>query len=173
MADFNRFLGKTGFDHRETKLPTYWNTPFSKICLGMKIGQQIDLIVINRPTNSLYSLIADGHYRSPSQGQNTWKSLIGSHASLQTNCNKGCLTLCWQPWWLPAKRGLVGNIKNECVICDSNTTGSQAIITRIMATSTSKLRGTSWFSETRKRGQPLRLNAINSEFEFFFYALRE
>ena len=50
----------------------------------------------------LYSLIADGHYRSPSQGQNTWKSLIGSHLSLRTNCNKGCLTLCWQPWWLPA-----------------------------------------------------------------------
>ncbi|XP_058969185.1 uncharacterized skeletal organic matrix protein 5-like [Pocillopora verrucosa] len=102
MADFNRTRGKTGFDHRETKLPTYWNTPFSKICLGMKIGQQIDLIVINRPANSLYSLIADGHCRSPSLGQNTWKSLIGSHASLQTNCNKGCLTLCWQPWWLPA-----------------------------------------------------------------------
>ncbi|RMX46185.1 hypothetical protein pdam_00007816 [Pocillopora damicornis] len=56
----------------------------------------------NHRPNSLYSLIADGHYRSPSQGQNTWKSLIGSHASLRTNCNKGCLTLCWQPWWLPA-----------------------------------------------------------------------
>ena len=24
--------GKTGFDSEETKLPTYWNTPFSKIC---------------------------------------------------------------------------------------------------------------------------------------------
>ena len=28
--------GKTGFDSQETKLPTYWSTPFSKICLGMK-----------------------------------------------------------------------------------------------------------------------------------------
>ena len=39
--------GKTGLDSQETKLPTYWNTPFSKICLGMKIGHQIKFTVIN------------------------------------------------------------------------------------------------------------------------------
>ena len=81
--------GKTGFDDQETKLPTYWNTSFSKICLGMKIGQQIKFIVINKKAASLHSLIADGKYRATSLGCNTWKKLIGSQASLQTGCNKG------------------------------------------------------------------------------------
>ena len=75
--------GETGFDTQETKLPTYWNTSFSKICLGMKIGQQINFVVINKQANSLYSLIADGQYRPTSLGRNTWKTLIGS----QVSCN--------------------------------------------------------------------------------------
>jgi len=53
-ADFNLPGGKTGLDHHETKLPTYWNTRFSKICLGMRIGHQIRFIVINKHANSLY-----------------------------------------------------------------------------------------------------------------------
>ena len=73
---------------QETKLPTYWNTSLSKICLGMKIGQQMKFPVINRQGNSLSSLIADGQYRATSLGRNTWKTLIGPEASLQTNCNK-------------------------------------------------------------------------------------
>ena len=54
----------------------------------MKIGQQIRFIVVNQQANSLYSLIADGQYRNTSLGRDTWKSLIGSNASLQYNCNK-------------------------------------------------------------------------------------
>ena len=60
---YNLEGGKTGFDKQETKLPTYWNTPFSKICLGMKIGHQTKFVVINQTANSLFSLIADGQYR--------------------------------------------------------------------------------------------------------------
>ena len=86
--EYNPRGGETGFDTRETKLPTYWNTSFSKICLGMKIGQQINFIVINRQADSLYSLIADGQYRNTSLGRNKWKTLIGSQASLQRKCNK-------------------------------------------------------------------------------------
>lgn len=51
---YNLAGGKTGFDNIETKLPTYWNTPFSKICLGMKIGRQIKFHVINTKANSLF-----------------------------------------------------------------------------------------------------------------------
>ena len=54
----------------------------------MKIGQKINFIVINKQANSLHSLIADGQYRATSLGRNAWKSLIGSQASLQLNCNK-------------------------------------------------------------------------------------
>ena len=54
----------------------------------MKIGHQIKFLVINKQANSLHALIADGKYRNTSLGRNTWKTLIGSEASLQLNCDK-------------------------------------------------------------------------------------
>jgi len=118
--EFNRPGGKTGFDLQETKLPTYWNTPFSKICLGMKIGHQINFIVINKQANSLYSLIADGKYRSITLGRNTWKTLIGSQASLQFYCNKeGLNTVGDSSDQSKARIGILGNNQNDCSTCDS------------------------------------------------------
>jgi len=63
-VDFNIPAGRTGFDAHETKLPTYWNTPFSKICLAMKIGQQIRSLVVTKQASSLYSVIADAKYEN-------------------------------------------------------------------------------------------------------------
>ena len=85
---FNIDGGKTGFDAEETKLPSYWNTSFSKICLGINITGNISFAVIDRQADSLHSLIADGQYRSTSLGRDAWKALIGSQGSLQTYCNK-------------------------------------------------------------------------------------
>ncbi|KAL9988569.1 hypothetical protein ACROYT_G003027 [Oculina patagonica] len=117
---YNLAGGKTGFDLQETKLPTYWNTPFSKICLGMKIGQQINFIVINKQANSLYSLIADGQYRATSMGRDTWKTLIGSQASLQRKCNKeGFNAGCSKKGTSMARIGFIGNNENDCSNCDS------------------------------------------------------
>ena len=140
-STYNILGGKTGFDLQETKLPTYWNTSFSKICLGMKIGQQINFIVINKQANSLYSLIADGQYHATSLGRNTWKTLIGSQASLQTNCNKeGFYTGSDYPTASKARIGIHSNDQNDCATCDSrigfgtggysddsNTCGNEAI----------------------------------------------
>ena len=113
--------GKTGFDTQETKLPTYWNTPFSKICLGMKIGQQIKFVLIKKQASSLHSLIADGKYRATSLGRNTWKTLIGSQASLQTNCNKEGFNAVCTYGSSPSKAriGILGNNESNCVGCDS------------------------------------------------------
>ena len=115
---FNLPGGKTGFDSQETKLPTYWNTPFSKICLGMKVDHQLNFIVINREAESLYSLLADGKYRNTSLGRDTWKTLIGSQASLQLHCNMegfncdGVVT--------KTRIGIVSNeYLNFCDLCDS------------------------------------------------------
>ena len=119
-VDFNRPGGKTGFDSHETKLPTYWNTPFNKICLGMKIGQNFKSVVINHQSRSLYSLIADGKYRATSLGRNTWKKLIGSRASLQPNCNKeGFNVVGIHKAWSKARIGILGNNENDCSNCDS------------------------------------------------------
>ena len=117
---FNLTAGETGFDSQQTKLPTYWNTSFSKICLGMKIGQQINFVVINEQASSLYSLIADGQYRATLLGRNTWKTLIGSQASLQSNCNKeGFNAVDNNPSWERARIGILGNNENSCKTCDS------------------------------------------------------
>ncbi|XP_078351793.1 putative skeletal organic matrix protein 5 isoform X2 [Oculina patagonica] len=117
---YNLAGGKTGFDTNETKLPTYWNTSFSKICLGMMIGQQINFVVINQQANSLYSLIADGQYRATSLGRNTWKTLIGSQASLQTSCNKeGFNAMASRRRHSKARIGILGNQENDCNSCDS------------------------------------------------------
>ena len=129
-------------DTHETKLPTYWNTPFNKICLGMKIGQQFKSVVINHQARSLYSLIADGKYRATSLGRNTWKKLIGSRASLQPNCNKEGFNVIStiRKELSKARIGILGNNENDCSSCDSrigfgtggnhnesNTCGNEAV----------------------------------------------
>jgi len=115
---FNIAGGETGFDAQETKLPTFWNTSFSKICLGMKIGQQIKFIVINKHADSLHSLIADGQYRNTSLGRNTWKILIGREASLQTGCNKEGFNAVCDNVHSRARIGFLGN-DGDCSSCDS------------------------------------------------------
>ena len=86
----------------------------------MKIGQQINFIVINKQANSLYSLIADGQYRSTSLGRNTWKTLIGSQASLQHNCNsEGFNAVGTNSYYSKARIGIIGNNENDCNTCDS------------------------------------------------------
>ena len=158
---FNLKGGETGFDSQETKLPTYWNTPFSKICLGMKIGHQINFIVINTQANSLYSLIADGQYRATSLGRNTWKTLIMSQASLQRSCNKEGFNVALGK----ARIRIVEIMKTTAILVipesDSEQEGILMISTRVetslgthqMETKTSKPLVTSWCSdmENKKR----------------------
>ena len=87
----------------------------------MKIGQQpVKFIVINKQANSLYSLIADGQYRSTSLGRDKWKSLIGSEASLQLNCNKeGFNAVCDDPRFSKARIGFISNNQDNCAYCNS------------------------------------------------------
>ena len=87
----------------------------------MKSGQQIKFIVINQQANSLYSLIADGQYRSTSLGRDAWKSLIGSEVSLQSSCNKeGFNAISTLEQSSRARIGILGNNElGECDSCDS------------------------------------------------------
>ena len=109
----------------------------------MKIGHEVKFVVIHKKANSLHSLIADGNYRATSLGRNTWKTLIGSQASLQTNCNKeGFNAVCSDIGASKARIGFLGNEQNDCSSCDSrigfgtggyrddsNTCGNQATST--------------------------------------------
>ena len=85
-------------------------------------GQQIKFIVITEQADSLYSLIADGHYRNVSLGRDTWKTLFGSEASLQPYCNKeGFNAVCSDITASRARIGIVANENegNDCSSCDS------------------------------------------------------
>ena len=111
--------GETGFDEIETKLPTYWGTPFSKICLGMKVNGSDRFIVINKQASSLYSLIADGQQRNTSLSSSAWKSLVGDQASLQVNCNQQGFNIKVNSEDPKARIGIIGNNEENCDSCDS------------------------------------------------------
>ncbi|XP_067048440.1 uncharacterized skeletal organic matrix protein 5-like [Acropora muricata] len=117
---YNLAGGKTGFDKQETKLPSYWETHFSKICLGMRDGSTTRFVVIRQSANSLYALIADGAYRAVSLGRNKWKSLIGPQASLQRNCNKEGFNVLVTSSNAKARIGIIANEQNGCLSCDSS-----------------------------------------------------
>ena len=84
----------------------------------MKIGHQVNSIVINKQANSLHSLIADGNYRSTSLGRDTWKKLIGQQASLQRYCNKEGFN-CRGPNFSKARIGIISNEHKQCATADS------------------------------------------------------
>ncbi|XP_022777800.1 uncharacterized protein LOC111319257 [Stylophora pistillata] len=118
--EYNSPGGKTAFDNKETKLPTYWNTSFSKICLGMKFGQQLSFVVLNKEADSLYSLIADGQYRATSLGRDTWMTLIAPEGKLQDNCNReGFNAKSKRNTHSKARIGILGNNEDNCESCDS------------------------------------------------------
>ena len=129
----------------------------------MKINNQLRFIVINRHANSLFSLIADGKYRATSLGRNTWKSLIGSRASLQPNCSKeGFSAVGDDARQSKARIGITANQQNDCGSCDSRIGLAQEVYTmiptrvemrqrtrQIMETNTSKPWVTSWYSDRK------------------------
>ncbi|XP_074622160.1 uncharacterized protein LOC141880582 isoform X1 [Acropora palmata] len=122
-AVFNPAGGTTGFDFTETKLPTYWNTSFSEICLGMRrLGQQdIRFVVIPKKADSLYWLIADGNYRATSLGRDKWIGLMRGFENLQVNCNReGFNPSCTSSSHHRRVRiGILGNNEADCHTCDS------------------------------------------------------
>ena len=106
----------------------------------MKIGRQMKFTVFNKQANSLHSLIAERKYRSTSLGRDTWKTLIGSQASLQNNCNKeGFNVECDGITFSKAGIGIISDDDHRCLTCgsrigfgtggypdDSNTCGNEA-----------------------------------------------
>ena len=120
MNDFNPQGGEAGLDLQETKLLTYWNTSFSKICLGVKIGNMSRFILVKKQASSLYSLTADGQYLDTSLGRNTWKLLIGYEASLQLNYNKEGFYAdsIWKAHSKP-RIGIIADDRKDCKNYDS------------------------------------------------------
>ena len=83
-------------------------------------NQPAKFLVISKNGTSLHSLIADSRYRPTSLGRDKWKTLIGSEASLQSNCNKeGFNAVGDQNYYSKARIGIISNNQNDCATCDS------------------------------------------------------
>lgn len=79
--------GLNGLNENETKMPSYWNTPFEKMCLRMKHNDKLESVIIRKEAPSLHSLIADDSFIATDVKKANWKGLI--HGSeLQKYCNK-------------------------------------------------------------------------------------
>ena len=86
----------------------------------MKFEGKTNWISINQTAKSLYSLIADGRYRSANVGGQKWKSLI-SGSSLQRNCNREGFNVMVDEDKDKARIriGIIGNQENNCSTPDS------------------------------------------------------
>ncbi|XP_028396192.1 uncharacterized skeletal organic matrix protein 5-like [Dendronephthya gigantea] len=107
--------GLEGLTKKESKLASYWNTPFTKICLGMSYNGNRKWMSFDYTASSLYSMIADGQFRATPAGRTAWLSLIADF-SLQPNCNVEGFNV---REYRELRIGFVGNNENDCRTCDT------------------------------------------------------
>ncbi|XP_028396024.1 uncharacterized skeletal organic matrix protein 5-like [Dendronephthya gigantea] len=124
--------GLEGLTEKQTKLASYWNTPFSKICLGMKVNGQTRWIALDYAASSLYNVIRNEIFKNTSVGKNKWKSLIDGSV-LQPNCNQEGFSINIKyeknmkekgktyvySSYLRVRIGIVANNQDDCKSCDS------------------------------------------------------
>ncbi|XP_028414184.1 uncharacterized skeletal organic matrix protein 5-like [Dendronephthya gigantea] len=107
--------GLEGLTEKESKLASYWNTPFTKICLGMTYNGDRKWMSFKYTGTSLYTVIEDGQFRATGAGRAAWKSLI-ANSSLQRNCNREGFNIYLR---FRIRIGLVANNEEGCNSCDS------------------------------------------------------
>ena len=168
-AEYNLKGGMNGFDSQETKLPSYWNTSFSKVCLGMGIGFQLKFIVFNKRAAHFtrWSLTVNtARYHSvvthegPSLAQKlpysptaTWK---GSMLWLINGPPRQELVS------LPTKKTIARAVTLELglvpegILITSTRVETKQSTKEIMETNTLKPWGTSWCSDKESYEQPLK-----------------
>ncbi len=114
--------GLKGLTEKQTKLASYWNTPFNKICLGMKVNGVVKWIVIDHQASSLFNVIADGAFRKTTAGKEAWKSLIDG-SGFQQNCNKEGFNIesinGRYNLYMEVRIGFMANNQNHCGSCDT------------------------------------------------------
>ena len=111
--------GLEGLTENETKLASYHNTPFTKICLGMTVNNATNMILLNHSANSLYNVIADGIYRPTYLGREIWLTLV-NNGTIQENCNKEGFNVRLRNKVVGLQIGLAGNEQNDCNSLDSS-----------------------------------------------------
>jgi hypothetical protein len=93
---------------QEMKLQTYSLFPVTKLCLGMKAGDD-DTRWITLPNThnatSLYSVISSNEYQPTNLGRDAWKSLVND-SSLQIYCNREGFNVNVADQWVSVRRNI-------------------------------------------------------------------
>ena len=115
--------GLKGLTEKQSKLASYWNTPFSKICLGMKVNNVTKWIATDHEASSLSHVITHGRYTSTSFGKEAWKSLVND-SLIQVYCNYEGFNVQVEhnfnaDAYIKTRIGIVANNYDQCVNCDS------------------------------------------------------
>ena len=120
MNTYETQNGEEGLTDNESKLASYWKTPFTKICLGMKVNGITRWMKLDYTASSLYSVLADEIFRDTTAGRSAWKALIDG-SSLQLNCNKEGFNIRPETTegFLHGRLAFIGNNQNHCLTPDS------------------------------------------------------
>ena len=116
--------GLEGLTEKQTKLASYWSTPFKKMCLGMKVNGETKWISFDYNASSLYSVIKNETFESTNAGREKWRFLIDG-SSLQTRCNREGFNVMvsnnynYNSGYIKARIGIVANNNDHCYDCDS------------------------------------------------------
>ena len=115
--------GLEGLTKKESKLASYWNTPFKKLCLGMAVNGEIKWMKLDNEASSLYGVIADEQFRATSARKATWLSMIAG-SNLQENCNVEGFNVREPNSQIKSPHrfvriGFVANNEDDCDTCDS------------------------------------------------------
>ncbi|XP_028396056.1 uncharacterized protein LOC114520053 [Dendronephthya gigantea] len=112
--------GLEGLTEKESKLASYWNTPFKKICLGMTVNGDRRWMMLDYEASSLHSLIAGNQFQRTSAGKNAWMSMIVG-SLLQANCNREGFMIrnAFHIYSFDARLGFLANNEGDCLSSDS------------------------------------------------------
>ncbi|XP_031574466.1 uncharacterized protein LOC116308223 [Actinia tenebrosa] len=118
---YNEGAGQTGIDDlNETKMPSYWKTNFTKICLGMRSNTgNVNWIKIDMTAESLYSLLADGTEKETTAlGRSAWVSLFPDHKLQNYYCKEG-MNMVGNKNKAKVRIGIIADNSNDCNVPNS------------------------------------------------------
>ncbi|CAH3175881.1 unnamed protein product [Porites lobata] len=80
--------GGTSLEKVETKLSTYWSTPFTRLCLGMSYeNEEAKWISLSYSGSSLWHVISNGTYIPTNLTAGEWKKLL-DNSTIRENCTQ-------------------------------------------------------------------------------------
>lgn len=76
----------TSLHNTETKLSSFWSTPFTRLCLGMKYQNETNWIALNYSGSSLREVIGNGTFKETNLTVTEWKKLL-NNSTIQEGCS--------------------------------------------------------------------------------------